>query len=64
MEKTFEEKVAEIVRRNMEDPAIRAAVRRERQLGASAHRQSKGAQALENWAIAIHPATYYGGKVK
>lgn len=61
---TFEEKVAEIVRRNMEDPEVLQIIHREERLGSVAHKTSRGARALENYGAAIHPATYYGGKVK
>ena len=61
---TYDEYVAEIVRKNMEDPMVRAAVARERRLGSAAHKTSRAAVALENYGIAKKPAVYHGGKVK
>ena len=64
MAMTFDEYVDEMVRKNMLDSEVRAGIRREQRLGASAHRTSRSAAAMKNAAVAIHPAVYYGGKVK
>ena len=60
---TYEEYVSRVVCQNMADSTVRAIVSREWRLGDKAHRSSKAAQAMENWAVSIHPTVYNCGRM-